>query len=154
MKVRKRLESTAIGNDKGGFSLRLLFQIGLVAAGSAFGGLARWGVGTYAGRLLGTAFPWGTFLINLSGSLFLGWFSTVLSDRLLLNESSWLRPDDLRLMVAVGFTGAYTTFSTFEYETHSLLRDGDGLAGMTYVFGSVFLGLLAVRGGMLLARWG
>jgi CrcB protein len=56
-------------------------------------------------------------------------------------------------MVAVGFTGAYTTFSTFEYETEGLLRDGDGLKGMTYLFASVFVGLLAVRAGILLARW-
>jgi CrcB protein len=103
--------------------------------------------------LLGTTFPWGTFFINLSGSLFLGWFSTILSDRLVLSDASWLRPDDLRLMVAVGFTGAYTTFSTFEYESHGLLRDGDGLAGMTYMFASVLLGLLAVRFGIVLARW-
>jgi CrcB protein len=125
----------------------------LVAFGSAIGGLLRWLVTVYSARLFGTAFPWGTFFINLSGSLFLGWFATVLSDRLVLSESSWLRPDDLRLMIAVGFTGAYTTFSTFEYETHGLLRDGDGLAGMTYLFSSVFLGLLAVRLGVLLARW-
>ena len=56
-------------------------------------------------------------------------------------------------LVAVGFTGAYTTFSTFEYESHGLLKDGDGLAGMTYVFLSVFLGLLAIRCGIFLARW-
>jgi CrcB protein len=133
--------------------MRLLFQIGLVAFGSSLGGLARWGATAGAARLFGTAFPWGTFLINVSGSLFLGWFTTVLSDRLLLSAGSWLRPDDLRLMVAVGFTGAFTTFSTFEYESHSLLRDGDGLAGISYIFASVFLGLLAVRFGILLARW-
>jgi CrcB protein len=133
--------------------MRLLFQIGLVAFGSALGGLTRWGVSTGSARLFGTAFPWGTFFINLSGSLFLGWFSTILSERLVLGQTSWLRPDDLRLMVAVGFTGAYTTFSTFEYESHGLLRDGDGLAGMAYMFGSLFLGLLAVRCGILLARW-
>jgi CrcB protein len=133
--------------------MRLLFQIGLVALGSALGGLARWGMSTGSARLLGTGFPWGTFIINLSGSLFLGWFSTILSERLVLGQTSWLRPDDLRLMVAVGFTGAYTTFSTFEYESHGLLRDGDGLAGMAYMFGSLFLGLLAVRCGILLARW-
>jgi CrcB protein len=132
--------------------MRVLVQVGLVALGSALGGLLRWGVTVYAARLLGTGFPWGTFFINLTGSLFLGWFSTILADRLVLSESSWLRPDDLRLMIAVGFTGAYTTFSTFEYETHGLLRDGDGLAGMTYLFASVFLGLLAVRFGILLAR--
>ncbi len=132
--------------------MRLAFQIALVALGSALGGLARWGVSAGSARLFGTAFPWGTFFINISGSLFLGWFTTVLSNRLMLSESSWLRPDDLRLMVAVGFTGAYTTFSTFEYESHGLLRDGDGLAGMTYIFASVFLGLLAVRFGILLAH--
>jgi CrcB protein len=133
--------------------VRILFQIILVALGSALGGLARWGVAAYAARWLGTAFPWGTFFINISGSLFLGWFSTILSDRLLLGETSWLRADDLRLMIAVGFTGAYTTFSTFEYESHSLFRDGDSLVGMSYLFGSVFLGLVAVRLGILLARW-
>jgi CrcB protein len=133
--------------------MRLLFQVGLVAFGSTIGGLLRWGVSVWAARLLGTAFPWGTFFINLSGSLFLGWFSTILADRLILGETSWLRPDDLRLMIAVGFTGAYTTFSTFEYESHGLLRDGNGLAGMTYLFASVFLGLLAVRFGILLGRW-
>jgi CrcB protein len=134
-------------------SVRLLFQIGLVSFGSALGGLARWSVTAGAARILGVAFPWGTFFINVSGSLFLGWFTTVLADRLMLSETSWLRPDDLRLMVAVGFTGAFTTFSTFEYESHALLRDGDGLAGMTYIFASVLLGLLAVRFGIMLAHW-
>jgi fluoride exporter len=134
-------------------SVQLLTQIGLVAFGSALGGLARWGITTGAARLFGTAFPWGTLSINVLGSLFLGWFSAVLAERLVLSEGSWLRPDDLRLLVAVGFTGSYTTFSTFEYESHTLLRDGDGLAGMTYIFASVFLGLLAVRLGTLLAHW-
>lgn len=133
--------------------MQLLVQVGLVALGSAIGGLLRWSVTVYSARLFGTAFPWGTFFINLTGSLFLGWFMTILSDRLVLSETSWLRPDDLRLMIAVGFTGAYTTFSTFEYESHSLFRDGNGLAGMTYLFASVFLGLLAIRFGILLARW-
>jgi CrcB protein len=130
-----------------------LAQIGLVALGSALGGLARWCVATGAARWFGTGFPWGTFLINISGSLFLGWFSAALAGRLVLSESSWLRPDDLCLMVAVGFTGAHTTFSTFEHESHGLLRDGDGLAGTMYIFGSVLLGLLAVRLGINLARW-
>jgi CrcB protein len=133
--------------------VRTLVQIGLVAFGSALGGLLRWGVGTAAARWLGTGFPFGTFFINVSGSLFLGWFSTLLADRLLYTEIYWLRADDLRLMIAVGFTGAYTTFSTFEFESHGLLRDGDGLLGMIYIMGSVLLGLLAVRLGTLLARW-
>jgi CrcB protein len=133
--------------------VRLLFQIGLVSLGGTLGSLLRWGVTVGAARWFGTAFPWGTFIINISGSLFLGWFTTVLADRLVGSGWAWLKADDLRLMVAVGFTGAYTTFSTFEYESHTLLREGDGLKGMTYIFASVFLGLVAVRLGVLLARW-
>lgn len=132
--------------------MRLLTQIALVASGSALGGLARWGVATALGRLLGTAFPWGTFAINISGSLFLGWFMTLLSERFPPSGGWWLRPDDLRLLVAVGFTGAFTTFSTFEYEAHGLLRDGDGMQGITYIFVSMFLGLVAVRLGIVVAR--
>jgi len=133
--------------------MRLLSQILLVAFGSTLGGLARWGVGLGTARLLKSEFPWGTLLINLSGSLFLGWFSTVMAERLPAGAHSWwLRPDDLKLMIAIGFTGAYTTFSTFEYETHKLLDDGNGLAGASYVAGSVFLGLLAVRLGVYLGQ--
>jgi fluoride exporter len=133
--------------------VRLLTQILLVAVGSAIGGLARWGVTLGAARLLKTDFPWGTLFINLSGSLFLGWFTTILAERLPGGAHGWwLRPEDLRLMIAVGFTGAYTTFSTFEYETHKMLGDGDSLAGASYVAGSVFVGLVAVRLGVRLAR--
>jgi CrcB protein len=131
--------------------VRVLLQVGLVALGSAAGGLLRWGVGAAAANWLGTAFPWGTFFINVTGCLFLGWFSTAMDQRLL--GVGWPRADDLRLMVAVGFTGGYTTFSTFAYEADGRLREGDGFAGMTYVFASVFLGLAAVRLGTLLARW-
>jgi CrcB protein len=132
--------------------LRVLIHIGLVAFGSAVGGLARWGVGLAAARWLGTAFPWGTLAINVSGSLFLGWFTTRLGDRL-LQGVGWLDADGLRMMVAVGFTGAYTTFSTFEYETHGLFRDNREFAAIAYLAASVFLGLAAVRLGVNLARW-
>ena len=131
--------------------MNVLMQIGLVALGSALGGLARWGVGVAIGRQLGVAFPWGTLFINLTGSLFLGWFTTMLPQREFDLGGLSLRPDHLRLMLAVGFTGAYTTFSTFELESHDLLRDGDGMLAMLYVFGSVLGGLLAVRAGVWLA---
>lgn len=132
----------------------LLTKIGLVAFGSALGGLARWGVTVGAARVVGTAFPWGTLLINLIGSSFLGWLTTILSERLAANSWGWLRPEDLRLMVAVGFTGAFTTFSTFEYEAHGLFRDGDSIAGLAYLVGSVCLGLIGVHLGIVLARSG
>lgn len=133
--------------------VRVLLQIVLVALGSALGGLARWGVSLAAGRMLGSAFPWGTLFINLSGSLFLGWFMTVLETRLFGTVGwRWLRPDDLKLMVAIGFTGAYTTFSTFEYESFKMIDDRDYLAVAAYVAGSVFLGLVAVRIGTMWAK--
>jgi fluoride exporter len=132
--------------------VRVLIQIGLVAVGSALGGLTRWGVTLAFARLLGVTFPWGTLFINISGSLFLGWVTTYFRARLFESGIPWLHPDDLRLMLAVGFTGAYTTFSTFEYEAHELLRDEDSWRGLCYLFASVLLGLLAVRLGILLAR--
>jgi CrcB protein len=133
--------------------VRLFVQIALVSLGSILGGLLRWGVGMAAGRLLGTAFPYGTFIINISGSLFLGWFMTVIGERLVLGEGAWLKADDLKLMIAVGFTGAFTTFSTFEFETYGKLEDGKGLVGAIYLLGSVLLGLVAVYVGVALARW-
>jgi CrcB protein len=133
--------------------MRLLLQAVLVSVGSMLGGLLRWGVGVGFGRLFGTRFPWGTFFINITGSLFIGWFTTILAERIVFSEKSWLRADDLRLLIAVGFTGAYTTFSTFEYEANKLIDDGDGFAGLTYIFASLFLGLVAVRAGIALARW-
>jgi CrcB protein len=127
--------------------VHVFVQAGLVALGSALGGLTRWGVAVAFARWFGTAFPWGTFFINITGSFFLGWFTTVL-DRWL--GQGWT--DDLKLLVAVGFTGAYTTFSTFEYETDTLLNDAEWLKALTYLAGSVFLGLVAVRLGVILGR--
>lgn len=132
--------------------MKLFIHILLVSIGSAIGGLARWAVSIGMAKLCGTTFPWGTLLINLTGSLFLGWFSTVVGAR--LPEGCWIRQEDLRLLVAVGFTGAYTTFSTFEFESYSLFRDDRMLAAATYLAGSVFLGLLAVRLGVRLAKLG
>src|SRR5262245_4275057 len=111
--------------------MHLLVQVGLVSLGSIAGGLTRWGVGVGFGRMFGTAFPCGTLFINITGSFFLGWFMTVLGERL-VDGIGWLRADDLRLLVAVGFTGTYTTFSTYEYEALTLFKDGNGLAGLTY----------------------
>ena len=130
----------------------IMIQAACVAVGSIFGGLLRWGVGVSFANWFGTAFPWGTFFINLSGSMFLGWFTTIITERLMGGAATWIGADNLRLMIAVGFTGAYTTFSTFEYESNELVRNGESLKAMAYILGSVALGLLAVRLGMMLAR--
>src|ERR1043165_3405071 len=131
-------------------TVHVVTQSVLVAVGGALGSLLRWGVGLAFGRLFGQAFPWGTFFINISGSLFLGWFTTMLEQHLF---GDWIDDRALRLLIAIGFTGGYTTFSTFEYESYKLVQDG-GLAGPTYMAGSVFLGLLAVEFGVYLARIG
>ncbi|MFO0966509.1 MAG: CrcB family protein [Gemmataceae bacterium] len=132
--------------------MHALTQIACVAFGSTLGGLLRWGVGVAFKDWLGVASFWATLVINISGSFFLGWFSTVVSQRFLNGLISWISLENLRLLVAVGFTGAYTTFSTFEYEAHGMLSDGQGLKGTLYIAASVVVGLLAVRLGVMLGR--
>lgn len=125
--------------------LQSLLHAFLVAAGAALGGLLRWGVGLAFAAWVGTAFPWGTLFINVTGCLFLGWFGKLLSSRLPR------RTEELRLFVAVGFCGAYTTFSSYELEASHLLRDGSGVLAALYLAGSVVPGLLAVQLGVWLA---
>jgi CrcB protein len=127
-------------------------QIILVALGSALGGVTRWAVGLGFQRWLGTAFPWGTFFINVTGSFFLGWLATVLTQRYARGAETWISADHLRLLLGVGFTGAYTTFSTFEHEANHLLHGGETFGSLVYLIGSVVLGLLAVRLGIMLGR--
>jgi CrcB protein len=131
--------------------MNVLVQITLVSLGSAVGGLSRWGVGLAFKDWLGTWFPWGTLFINITGSFFLGWFATFLDNRLPYGLP-WISRDHLHLLVAVGFTGTYTTFSTFEYEGHQLLADSENIKAFLYLLGSLFLGLAAVRLGVIVAK--
>jgi CrcB protein len=117
------------------------FWVGLAGF---LGAVARLGVGQAVGRL-NFRFPLGTLLINISGSLLLGWFLTYATPR---NVS-----DTVRLAVAVGFVGAYTTFSTFMYESVDLADQKAWIAVTANLVGSIVLGLLAVRVGMVLGRW-
>lgn len=134
--------------------MRVLLQIMLVCLGSSLGGLSRWGTSVLVSRYLGTAFPYGTFLINIVGSFILGWFMTFLTERYMNWDHVPLHPEDLRLLVAVGFTGAFTTFSTFEYESDVLFKGGQGLMAILYISLSVGIGLLAMRAGISMAEWG
>jgi CrcB protein len=132
-----------------------LIHLGLVAVGSALGGLARYGVANLATGPFGLSPHWAILFINISGSLVLGWFSTLLAEVWTAEGHPWLHThaEHWRLLVAVGFTGGYTTFSTFEADTYALFRAGAAWTAIFYVTGSVFLGLVAFRIGMLLAGW-
>lgn len=133
--------------------MNALLHFGLVALGSALGGMTRYGAGLCTSQLFGLAPHWGTMFINVTGSLFLGWFSTMLAEVWSIGQNSWLHGhvEECRLLVAVGFTGGYTTFSSFEGETYGLFRDGTAWIAIFYVTGSVFLGLVGFRLGMLIA---
>jgi fluoride exporter len=116
-----------------------------VAVAGALGALARYGLdGLIAQRSPG-AFPWGTFVINVTGSLLLGLLFTVFTER--LSVDGWIRSG-----VTIGFLGAYTTFSTLSLETYRLAEDGAlGLAAANAI-GSLTTGLAAVYVGVVVGR--
>ena len=118
----------------------------LVGAGGFIGANARFVLARWIGNLWVTGFPLGTFVINISGSFLLGVVATVVTSRAMPNG------DQIRLALGVGFLGAFTTFSTFEFETHTLLEEGSWFNGLTNVFLSLFLGLLAVRLGIVAVK--
>jgi CrcB protein len=118
----------------------------LVGVGGFIGANARFVVARVVGTMFETQFPLGTFVINVSGSLLLGVLGTIAAQKVMPNSES------MRLALGVGFLGAYTTFSTFEFETHALFADGSWVTATTNMFGSLFVGLLAVRAGIVIAN--
>jgi fluoride exporter len=118
----------------------------LVGVGGFIGANARFVVARLVGAMFETKFPLGTFVINVSGSFLLGVLGTVVAQKVMPNSES------MRLALGVGFLGAYTTFSTFEFETHALFGDGSWLTATTNMVASLFVGLLAVRAGIVLAK--
>jgi CrcB protein len=120
-------------------------NIFLIGIGGFIGAVARYGMAVWVGQRWGRNFPLGTFIINVTGSFLIGLLMTLFTERFLVNPQ-W------RLLMVVGFLGAYTTFSTFEYETGALLKDGEWLiAGMNVVF-SVVVGFAALKLGEVIAK--
>lgn len=116
-----------------------------IAVGGALGSIARYWVGsTVAGRL-GARFPYGTFVINMTACLAIGFVITLLGRRVEINPA-W------RYLIPIGFVGAYSTFSTYEWETLSTLRAGAFSLAALYALGSLVLGLVAVWAGVMLAE--
>lgn len=116
-----------------------------IALGSAIGGMSRYLLGGLAQRVLDTTFPAGTLLINISGSLLLGAIA-----RYAL-ETPTFSPE-MRALLTIGFCGGYTTFSTFSYETVTLLEDGEWTRAGLYIAASVLLSVLGTLLGFAIAR--
>jgi CrcB protein len=117
----------------------------VVAIGAATGGVSRYYLSLAVHQRVGAAFPWGTLLINVTGSLLLGF----------LMRYALATPElsaEMRLLLTTGFCGGYTTFSTFSYETLMLLEDGQYERAAAYAAGSVVVALAATACGFLLAR--
>jgi CrcB protein len=116
-----------------------------VALGGALGSIARYWVGASVAGRTGTRFPWGTLVINITACVLLGFTMTWLTRRATINPG-------FRFLVPIGFIGAYSTFSTYEWEAFSTMRAGAFLLAAVYIAGSVLLGLAATWGGSMLAE--
>jgi fluoride exporter len=130
--------------DSGELVRHHLSVLGAIAAGGVLGALARHVV-SEAWTTAPGAFPWGTFLINVSGSLLIGILMAVLG----------LRPGHHRLvrpLLGVGVLGGFTTFSTYAAQSHELVRSGQPVVALLYLTGTVIAALLAVIAGVFLVR--
>ena len=116
-----------------------------VGIGAFLGANARYWVGGWAADRFGTVFPYGTFLINMSGSFAIGLCVALFAERMV--SPNW------RLFVTVGFLGGYTTFSSYSYEALRLIEDGAYLLALSYLFGSPILGLVGCWAGVVIGRF-
>jgi CrcB protein len=116
----------------------------MVMLGGAIGSLSRYLVGTAIMNRMGGRFPLGTVFINVTGSFLIGFIMTLLTERL-NPHPNW------RFLLVVGFLGGYTTFSSFEWETLGLVRDGGWWLGLVNAAGSVVLGYISVLLGAVIA---
>lgn len=136
--MAKRQTCDARADGKAALPLGLIW----LAVGAVLGALSRYFLGTW----LNTAgFPYGTMWVNVTGCLIIGFFGTLVSERITVDPN-------LRLAIQVGFLGSYTTFSSFGYETLRLLDAGHGGRALLNLLGNNGLGLGAVWLGMLAAR--
>ena len=116
-----------------------------VALAGAAGALARYGVDGLIAQRTSGSFPWGTFVVNITGSLFLGLVFTVMSER--VSVDAWIRTG-----LTIGLLGAYTTFSTLSLETYRLLESGALGLALVNAVGSLSAGLFALYVGVIIGR--
>jgi CrcB protein len=122
-----------------------LTKIISVAVGGALGAVARYLLNISPLSNIFQSFPFATFFINISGSFFIGFLLILFAEKFTVSEN-------LRLAIIVGFLGAYTTFSTFEFETFMLVREKQLTTAILYVALSFALGLIGVLSGVWVAK--
>lgn len=116
-----------------------------IAAGAVPGALSRYHLTEWTKAKLGTKFPYGTFVINLTGCFAMGFFFTI-------SKGITGYPKELDLLIRTGFLGSYTTFSTYGFDTLALWRSKQSLATAFYWAGSAVLGLGSVIVGVTIAK--
>jgi len=118
--------------------------INLVIGGAA-GTIARYLLAGAVYRFTGTGFPYGTLIVNISGCFILGFLAS-------LSDKKFMLGPDARLLLMIGFCGAFTTFSTLIFETDNLVRDGQAIRAFTNIFASVILGFILFRVGTFIGE--
>lgn len=121
----------------------------LIALGAALGGVARFFLNGVVSNLAGPTFPWGTMVINITGSFLIGFYFTLTDP----SEGRVRASANARQFFTTGVCGGYTTFSSFSWQTLALARDGEWTRAWANVVGSVTLCLVAVWLGHLAAAW-
>ncbi len=117
----------------------------MVGIGGALGSVLRFWVGSYIGGRFGSRFPYGTFVVNMTGSFLIGVVFAVMAEK-----TQWSA--NWRYLIPIGFIGGYTTFSALEYETFRLFQDGQILTAMLNVALSVIVGFVGVWAGAIAGR--
>ena len=120
-------------------------QILALIVGSIAGGFSRYFLAGFISRVFDTAFPYGTLVVNLTGCLLIGLFSSLAEKKFLLGPSA-------QLLLMTGFCGAFTTFSTFMLETGNLIRDGEASKALLNVLVSVLAGFVCFKLGVILGK--
>ena len=113
--------------------------------GGAAGTVARYVLAGVVYRFAGTSFPYGTLIVNVSGCFILGFLAS-------LSDKKFILSPDARLLLMIGFCGAFTTFSTLIFESDNLLKHGQAIRAFTNIFASVILGFILFRAGSLLGE--